>query len=484
MSEPRRNAPCPCGSGRRYKDCHGRLGAQAPALDALTQRALEAHERGRVDEAQRLYEEILAAQPGHAVATHYSGMIAWHRGDIALAEERMRASIAADATIADFHNNLALLLRDTGRVEEAIGALERAIALSPRWQDAHNNMGLALEAAGRWDEAIAAYRTAIEVQPAYAPARQNLARVLLARGDFAAGWREYRWRLLAQGVTQAAPDPAARPLAASLSGRRFAVIAEQGLGDVLFFLRFVPALAQRGAAVAFRGDPRLHSMLRRTGVFELGVDTIEAAHEGLERVHAGDLPWLLEAHDAAAFPPPLALAAQPERVARLRAALHAQGPGPYVALTWRAGLASAGPARTQMKRAPLHELGETLRGLPATWISVQRLPAAGEREELSAALGAPVRDWSGANDDLEEMLALMAVVDHYVGVSNANAYLRTGARRPMQALVPFPPEWRWGLEGASSPWFAGSRVHRQDSASDWSGAMRTLRAALTSREGP
>ena len=111
---------------------------------------------------------------------------------------------------------------------------------------------------------------------------------------------------------------------------------------------------------------------------------------------------------------------------------------------------------------------------------MQRHPRAGEREKLAASLGAPVRDFNAANDDLEEMLALMSLVDAYAGVSNANVYLRTGAGRDMQLLVPYPPEWRWVLETDRTPWFANVRVHRQLPDGDWTGALRGLRAALTS----
>jgi tetratricopeptide (TPR) repeat protein len=485
VSSPRRNEPCHCGSGRRYKDCHGKLAATAPGVDALIRRALSLHQSGQADSAERDYRAVLELEPGNAIATHYMGLIAWDRGDRERAELQMRAGIAADASVPDFHNNLGLLLRDTRRLDEAIASFHRALEVDPSWFEAYSNLGLTLEAAGRWDEALAAYREALAREPRFAAAQQNLARVLLTRGDFAEGFARYRWRLPAQGVRKEAPDPNARPLPASLEGRELVLLSEQGLGDVLFFLRFVPELVRRGARLAFRGDPRLASILERTGLFALGIAETNAPEPdpGREAVFVGDLPWLLEAHDPAKFPKPLALAPQPERVARLRSVLEAQGPRPHVALTWRAGLHSTGPSRTQLKVIDPAILGATLRGIRATWISVQRLPAAGEREELAAATGALVRDFSATNDDLEEMLALLSLMDGYAGVSNANVYLRTGAGKPMQVLVAHPPEWRWGLEGPRSPWFSNVGVYRQRVDGDWTGAMRTLRERLTSREG-
>jgi len=477
----RRNDPCPCGSGKRYKECHGRLAEQGTGVDVLIQRALAAHQQGRIDDAERGYREVLAREPGNAIATHYIGLVAWHRGDLAGAERQMRAAIAANAAIPDFHNNLGLLLRDTRRVEEAIAAFRTALAVDATWFEAHNNLGLALEAAGRWDEAVAAYRDAIVGEPRFAAARQNLARALATQGRFAEAWTQYRWRLVAQGLTNVAPDPDAAPLPASLDARRFVLRAEQGLGDILFFLRFAPELVRRGAKLAFRGDARLHSMLGRTGLFALGLAADEGAEPADETLYLGELPWLLEANDPARFPPPLALTPDPVELARAKAALDALGPQPRIALTWRGGVASTGPARTQVKEIDLEMLGAALRGIDAAWISVQRLPREGERERLAGAIGAPVLDMSEANGDLEQMLALLSLASDYVGVSNANMHLRAALGGPMQVLVPHPPEWRWVMEAARSPWFPRAIVHRQTPGLDWSAAMHSLREALLPR---
>ncbi len=112
-------------------------------------------------------------------------------------------------------------------------------------------------------------------------------------------------------------------------------------------------------------------------------------------------------------------------------------------------------------------LGQRLRGERATWISVQRLPAEGEREALEQALGAPVHDAAYANNDLEEILALMGAVDDYVGVSNTNTHLRAATGGKMRVLVPHPPEWRWGLAGDRSPWLPTATLERQKVSGRW-----------------
>jgi Tfp pilus assembly protein PilF len=469
----RRNDPCPCGSGKRFKDCHGKLDAAPPGLDAGIGAALQMHQQGNVEAAERAYREILAREPGHAIATHYLGMATWQRGDRAEGERLMRASIAANASIPDFHNNLGLLLRDTKRADEAIACYRKALEVDPSWFEAYNNLGLALEDAGRFDEALEAYGAAIAKQPGFGAARQNRARLLLTMGRYAQGWEEYRWRLIAQGITRTPPDPNAQRLPASLAGRRIALLAEQGVGDILFFLRFAPELVKRGATLAFRGDARLHGMLSRTGVFAGGFSDGKQPIAADESIYIGDLPWLLRADEPSSFPPGLALAPLPERVASLRSRLESQGPAPRIALTWRAGTAMVGPVSAQLKAIPLDEFGKALAARKATWISLQRFPRAGERETLSRAIGAPVHDFSSTNDDLEDMLALLSLIDDYFGVSNANVYLRAGLGGSMKVAIPFPPEWRWGLAG-TSPWFRGMTTHRQDRDGSWREAFRSL----------
>ena len=456
-AQVRRNDPCPCGSGRRYKECHGKLDAGAPSVDALVQAALRLHQQGQVEEAARRYREILAQAPGNAFATHYLGLATWHGGDVREAERLMRAALEAERGVPDFHNNLGLLLRDTGRPEEAVARFRDALAADPRWVAAYNNLALTREAQGRWDEAIEAYRQAIAAEPRFAAAHQNLARTLLALGRYAEAWESYRWRLAAQGLATHPPDPAAPRFPETLAGRSMVLVSEQGIGDVLFFLRFAPELARRGARVGFQGDERLYPLLGRTGHFALGFGS---AANAAERHFVGDLPWLLQANEPSRFPPPLSLTPLPDRLARARERLESFGPGPSVALTWRAGTVAPGPVSVQSKRIAAGALAARLRGRAATWVSLQRRPEPGEREALEQALQAPVHDASQANEDLEDVLAWLALVDDYVGVSNANTHLRAALGKPMEVLVPFPPEWRWGVAGERSAWFPGVRVTR------------------------
>jgi hypothetical protein len=123
-------------------------------------------------------------------------------------------------------------------------------------------------------------------------------------------------------------------------------------------------------------------------------------------------------------------------------------------------------------------LARALRRAPGTIVALQRLPDDDEIDRLTAALGRPVHDLTALNTDLEAMLALMGALDDYVCVSNTNLHLRAAVGRTSRVLVPNPPEFRWMVAGAESPWFPGTVLYRQGIDADWSQALDDLAGDL------
>ncbi len=454
---------------------HARVAAAANPNDAgaWCNLALGQRQLGRSKEAGYAARTAIAVGPHLANAWIAMGLVQQDAGALDEARASLTRAIVLDPNLASAHLALGNLEQLQGHVEPALAAYAKAQALDPRLAEVPYNRGnLAHTVTGEIATAIAGYREAIAMRPDYALAHHNLANALFLVGDFAAAWSEYRWRPPRLQYEARAPYEA--PAAMPSPGSRLAIVAEQGLGDVLFFLRFAPRLRDRGVVLEFRGDRRLEGMLARTGIF----DRVSAVDDGRDpevaRVLAGDLPMLLDERERGNAPPPLALTADPERVAIARSRLLAAGPPPYIGLAWRAGKAKGGAAEeTLLKELPLPGFGSALKATRATWISLQREPRAGERELLASHLGAAVHDFSGVNADLEDCLAFMAAIDDFVGVSNTNVHFRAGCGRGARVLVPFPPEWRWMAEGPS-PWFPAMRVHRQASDGSWNEAFAEL----------
>jgi predicted O-linked N-acetylglucosamine transferase (SPINDLY family) len=152
-----------------------------PNIEQAMQRALAAHRRGNLAEAESLYREVVAARPGHAEAWHRLGEIAYRRGEAAKAVELIGRAVRADPSRADLHCNLGEAYRACGRAGEAERCFREALLRNPGFAEAHNNLGATLKDIGRLDEAAACLRRAVEIKPAFAMAYNNLGSVLMAQ---------------------------------------------------------------------------------------------------------------------------------------------------------------------------------------------------------------------------------------------------------------------------------------------------------------
>ena len=512
-------------------------------MSELAQLALAAFERGDLQQAARALGEHLKASPKDHGAWYWLALVHVRGGRADLAVPEIAQALALDRRNADYHNLQGIVLAECGEHEQALQCFRRALKIHPVLTDAHYNLGKVLRKQGRAEEALEAlsrarkldaaradvlhtlgralvdvgrleeahreytafaqaqphdadaqcllatttvyiegvaaaeaiYRRAVVLHPQEEGLHWEFARFLLRTGRLAAGWRESVWR-----PTRKSRAPV--PRLAELEGKRVLFEQEQGIGDVVFFARFAPALRRHAARVMLRCERKIAPFVARLGAFdEVLTDPVAAQAQRADCVlPLDDAPAIL-ASDVAAP----SLRAAPRHPAVWRQRLAALGPPPYVALTWRAGTDNSkipeyqrGLIDLMYKEVSLPELGRALRELPGTLLAVQRAPREGEIAALSAATGREVRDFCELNGDVEEMGELLAAIDDYVGVSNTNMHLAAALGRTARVLVPFPPDWRWKLEGAESPWFPGFCVYRQTRERSWAPALAALRRDL------
>ncbi len=150
----------------------------------------------------------------------------------------------------DGHYNLGVALYALGQLDEAATSYRRSLQLRPTNPFAHNNLGDLLRELGSPDEALVHLNQAVALAPEYAKAHYNRSLVWLSQGRLAEGWDEYEWRLRCPDVN---PNRFAEPqwTGEPLDERRLLVHAEQGLGDTLQFVRYLPLVRQRCRQVTF-----------------------------------------------------------------------------------------------------------------------------------------------------------------------------------------------------------------------------------------
>jgi len=468
-----RNDPCPCGSGKRFKHCHGLLGAAASA-DDLANRALAAHRGGDLETAERDYRAALAQAPDHALALHFLGVIAYQRGRASEALPLLERAASLRPDEPEFHNNLGLALIEVDRHEDAISACERALARKPDHATAWSNLGLALTGCNRLPEAIAALRKAISLRPDFGEAHWNLALALLGYGDFAEGWREYDWRRALPQLAAGATIPATpRWNGEDVAGKTLLLIAEQGLGDTLLFARFASTIASRGARVLVQAPGPLTRLIATVP----GVAGVSSAGDPYPshdlHLPLPSVPGVLgiDAKNIPAAVPYLRI--DDER--RHSVADEIAGIAGHAR---KVGIAWAGARRNTNDRrrsCPLAALAPLLEMEGVAWFSLQK----GEGEEEIAAIASASRLKSvDARNDLDGTAALVAAMDLVISVDTGIAHLSGALARPTWILLPFAPDWRWRLASSESRWYPTARLFRQISRGDWTSVVASLQSSL------
>lgn len=182
--KPGRNDPCPCGSGRKYKKCCEANGGpqRGPDVGRLFAQAERECERGQLDQAEKVCEQILALNPQHAGALHLRGALALQAGRHHEAAESIGKAILMEPGVAVYHSNLGVALERLGLKEEALAACREAVRLSPNSLDGLCNLGGILCDLGRPGEALPHLRKAVALNPSHSLSHTNLALALHASG--------------------------------------------------------------------------------------------------------------------------------------------------------------------------------------------------------------------------------------------------------------------------------------------------------------
>jgi Flp pilus assembly protein TadD len=470
-------------------------------------------EQGKSAEALAAHGQALLLRPDSVDTLNNLGNVLRELKRLDESEARLRQAARIAPTTAAVHINLGLTLKEQNRFDEAVACLKEAIRLKPDSVEAADSLGLVLQAQGKLTEAADCYREGLRLKPGWVPlhlhlgllleemgqpdeaesyyqralairpddpeAHCSLAFLSLVRGDFERGWREYEWRWQTKKAI-----PQARSFrqpcwdGSSLAERTLLVYSEQGLGDAIQFVRYLPLLKQQypSCTILFETSPFLVTLLNRS--------------PDLYRVIPAGSPL-------PAFDVQIALMSLPLRLGTTLETVPARvpylEPDPPLLEHWRRELTAVpefkvgifwqgNPNHVQdrFRSIPLAEYEPLARVEGVRLCSVQRFVGT---EQLPAfAARCPIIDLGSRLDQIRgtfmDTAAALSALDLVITVDTATAHLAGALGVPVWVALCHFPDWRWLQQREDSPWYPTMRLFRQRQRGDWKEVFRRMAEEL------
>lgn len=371
------------------------------------------------------------------------------------------------------------LLQD--KLEEAEALFLRALQMMGGGEHklkapALSNLGVVRYKQGKIKEAIGLYDQAIDIDPEYVSAHNNKASALLLLGNFSEGWKEYEWRMQKkEWGKRKLKRPL--PMRASVKGKRILVYGEQGYGDTIQFIRFIPMLKSLGCHIIFECDSVLFALLK----------DIECIDELIER-SVTESPEIEYDFDIGLLSLPRYFNTEESSVPNQLPYIFADE---QLSLKWKEMIDDGQPSLKVgfvWAGSPIHvndhnrscglKNFEMLFDIPGIrFYSMQKGP--GLLEIID-------EDERYVNLDRLQMntfsdtAAVIENLDLVITVDTSVAHLAAAMGKAVWILLPYVPDWRWMLHRNDSPWYPSVRLYRQQRIGDWSSVFKEVRRSLKS----
>ena len=451
-------------------DSYRRALALAPGSPgAYCRLAIVLRQLDALPEALGLAERAVALDPARSETYNTLGIVQADMNNLVAASQAIRRSFALKPDCALTAVDLGYFFVKCGDIPAAAESYRWAIKLDPHLYVAHLRLGTALtqlgDRAGAWE----CYQRARALNPSSREVITYMGLLHLSVGDFARGWGEFEHRESVRCARSSFSQPQWK--GEPLEGARIFLHAEQGFGDALQCVRYVPLVAARGGQVVLRVQKRLHRLLAKTeGAWQV--------------IREGETPPEFHWH-CPLFSLPLAFATE---LSTIPAGIPYVRPDPGHVEAWgqrlrgnslRIGLAWAGNPNYP------HELWRSLRldqlapltNLEGTtFYSLQMGAPARQVKQLGPR--ANLIDLQDEQKDFADTAAIVANLDLVISIDTSVAHLAGAMGKPVWILLNNSPDWRWLLDREDSPWYPTARLFRQSTLGNWQDVVARLEGEL------
>lgn len=470
------------------------------------------YEQRNLRDAEILCLRILEVEPDNSDANHFMGIIAFEVKNFPIARQYLEKAIKLnpdnpsiylnmgnviqseggfeesiqwyeksivcnDTDNKKAYNNMGVALTKLGRFTEAEECAKKAIKIDPSYFEAHNNIGEIYKDMGRFEDALAACEKALELAPQFVPARWNRAILLLLAGRLKEGFEEYEWRWKREQTPKRKIDAGEKWQGQSLQGKTIFIYEEQGLGDTMQFIRYLPMIKKLGGNVIFETVPSLIRLVEKAegfdrlwvgqknvdtrpvdrfdyyfplmslpGIFNTTIENIPNDCTYLKPDKELSKIWEKRFPDTEAFKIGIVWAGHPE---------HTNDYNRSVYLS----------SFSVFKEIPGVELYSLQKEKYEKW--TDRDPV----EIFHYDFGEEISDFA-------DTAAIIENLDLVISIDTSVVHLAGAMGKSVWTLLPICPDWRWMTGRDDSPWYPSMKLFRQPAPGDWKSVFRAAAEEL------
>jgi len=441
------------------------------------------------------FDQAIQLHKDNAQAHYNRGRVLKQLNRIQEAVDSFCFAIEIKPDYFEAYNNLANVLKDEKDWERAFTLYSKVIEMKPDFAQAHYNRGVILQEFNELEQAVSNYEVALSLEPNYADAHLNLGLVYLMLQNYAKGWTHYDWRFKSERFSTKRFEsirPQWNAFITNPSSKRLLIWSEQGVGDELMFCSLLSEFVSQleNTLVQVQVDERLLPLMSRSinNVEFISKDQKLSDHNFDEQMPLGHLAACLRpslesfSRQTPSFLLPDVIKAE-RLIAQLRPQLKLEKISEHdhqdhwlIGISWR----SSAPKTGKQRSLTLEEMATSLHSPGVRLISLQYGDVRDEIETCYRKTGIQIEEVTSVDNffNLDGLASLMHVCDEIVSVDNATVHLAASLGLRTKVLLPFHPDWRWGLSTSKSVWYPSVELFRQNVPGDWRSVLLDLENSM------
>ena len=435
--------------------------------------------KGQYNEMIELLEHSLKIQPNHPESYSNLGNAYKARGELTKAISYYEKALNLNPNHAETHNNIGIALQNQGNLLSAIKHCRKAITIKPNFAEAYNNLGNALKENGDLADSIRCFQQAIRLKSNYAEAYWNLSNVQLLNGDYSSGWKNYEWRWKLIDVKK----PHASAKIPKWNGlirpkEKILVISEQGIGDTIQYMRYIPYLRSQDLDVAFCAQEKLHSLIKASGI-----DVNPLTPEQVQSISIGkwvpllSLPKYLGVESNNPLISHSYIYSTTKLIRKWKDILQSEKK-PIIGINWQ-GNPEMERSAYQGRSIKLNTFSKLLDENAITLLSLQKgygseqFDACSFKNNFVKCQKEIDHIW-----DFSENAAIIANCDLIITCDTSIAHLAGGMGVKVWLLLKDIPYWTWGMTNSTTMWYPSMKLFRQKEKHNWDEVMKRVSSNL------